>query len=92
MQISDDDPAYVVRFKNAITTDLDSRLQNCNLPWLKMNTILDPRFKLLKCLPKRERDEVWQLLLNAVSRAEREADSKTSTYNSGMFNKNKQNK
>ena len=87
MQISDDDPAYVARFKNAITTDLDSRLRNCNLPWLKMSTILDPRFKLLKCLPKRERDEVWQLLLDAVSCAEREADSKTSTYNSGMFNK-----
>ncbi|KAK7933666.1 hypothetical protein WMY93_004562 [Mugilogobius chulae] len=60
MEVSDVDPAYVVRFKAAFTKDLDKRKQNLNLAWLKVATALDPRFKDLKCLPRPERGEVWQ--------------------------------
>lgn len=73
METTEDDPAYLVRFKHAITTDLDNRLQSCNISWLKMSSALDPRFKQLKCLPKSEREDIWAMLQHAVSRAELEA-------------------
>uniref|UniRef100_H3A803 HAT C-terminal dimerisation domain-containing protein n=1 Tax=Latimeria chalumnae TaxID=7897 RepID=H3A803_LATCH len=55
MAVSDDDPAYVVWFKNSFNADLTKR---------KIATALDPRFKNLKCLPKSKREEVWKLILN----------------------------
>uniref|UniRef100_H3AY07 BED-type domain-containing protein n=1 Tax=Latimeria chalumnae TaxID=7897 RepID=H3AY07_LATCH len=64
MAVSDDDPAYVVWFKNSFNADLTKRKESTNLTWLKIATALDPRFKNLKCLPKSERDEVWKLILN----------------------------
>ncbi len=36
MKISDDDPAYIVRFKAAFTKDLNQRRENINLEWLKV--------------------------------------------------------
>jgi hypothetical protein len=36
MKISDDDPAYIVRFKAAFTTDLNQRREKLNLEWLKV--------------------------------------------------------
>lgn len=60
MEVSDVDPAYIVRFKAAFTEDLNRRKDNTNLLWLKV--ALDPRFKDLRCLPRAEREEVWQKL------------------------------
>ena len=77
MEPSDDDPAYVVRFKETFVADLHARKENLNLPWLKVATALDPRFKLLKCMAKEERDEVWKGLQAQISRAE--ADLKRNT-------------
>ena len=48
MEPSDDDPAYVVRFKETFVADLQAGKESLNLPWLKVATALDPRFKLLK--------------------------------------------
>lgn len=62
MEVSDVDPAYIVRFKAAFTKDLNRRKESSNLWWLKVATALDPRFKELRCLPKAERGEVWQKL------------------------------
>ncbi|XP_003442878.1 zinc finger BED domain-containing protein 1 [Oreochromis niloticus] len=59
MELSDDDPVYVLRFKKVFTTDLGQRRDSTNLTWLKIATALDPRFKDLKCLSKDERREVW---------------------------------
>ena len=59
MAVSDDDPAFAVHFKTAFTNDLDARLENCNVSWLKLSTALDPRYKRLKYVPKAERDAVW---------------------------------
>lgn len=59
MKVSDDDPYYVVRFKGSFTADLSRTKDTLNLPWLKVATALDPRFKDLKCLPRLEREEVW---------------------------------
>ncbi|XP_023696650.1 E3 SUMO-protein ligase ZBED1-like [Paramormyrops kingsleyae] len=59
MKVSDDDPYYVIRFKGSFTADLSRTKDTLNLPWLKVATALDPRFKDLKCLPRSERDEVW---------------------------------
>ncbi|CAL8370529.1 unnamed protein product [Boreogadus saida] len=39
MKISDDDPAYIVRFKAAFTTDLNQRREKINLEWLKVETV-----------------------------------------------------
>lgn len=36
MRISDEDPAYIVRFKAAFTKDLDQRREKLNLEWLKV--------------------------------------------------------
>ncbi|XP_053289765.1 E3 SUMO-protein ligase ZBED1-like [Pleuronectes platessa] len=62
MEISDVDPAYIVRFKAVFKGDLNTRKENTNLSWLKLATALDPRFKDLRCLSKAEREEVWQKL------------------------------
>ena len=62
MEVTEDDPAYVVKFKTAFKTDLASRQENTNNEWLKIATALDPRFKDLKSLPKSDRPEVWTTL------------------------------
>uniref|UniRef100_A0A8C1D0C7 Uncharacterized protein n=2 Tax=Cyprinus carpio TaxID=7962 RepID=A0A8C1D0C7_CYPCA len=62
MESTEDDPAYVVKFKNDFTSDLSKRKDSTNLTWLKIATAIDPRFKDLKCLPKDERNEVWASL------------------------------
>ncbi|KAG5273036.1 hypothetical protein AALO_G00146870 [Alosa alosa] len=63
---SDDDPVYVVKFKNTFTADFARRKESTNLPWLKIATVCDPRFKDLKCLPKDERNEVWASVRNLM--------------------------
>lgn len=66
MKSSDDDPAYMVRFKLTFTTDLEKRKGNTNVTYLKIATVLDPRFKDLKCLPRAERGEVWASVTNLL--------------------------
>lgn len=46
MEVSDDDPAYVVRFKAAFKKDLSQRQDALNHGWLRVATALDPRFKV----------------------------------------------
>lgn len=36
VKISDDDPAYIVRFKTAFTQDLNLQREKTNLEWLKV--------------------------------------------------------
>ncbi|XDV38559.1 hypothetical protein PO909_007933 [Leuciscus waleckii] len=57
MEACDEDPAYVVRFKTKFKEDLASRQEQLNNAWLQIATVLDPRFKDLKCLPKTDREE-----------------------------------
>ncbi|KAJ8365164.1 hypothetical protein SKAU_G00139950 [Synaphobranchus kaupii] len=57
MDITDEDPAYVVKFKNAFQRDLAARRADANETWFKLATALDPRFKDLKCLPREKRDQ-----------------------------------
>jgi len=47
-----------------------------------MSTALDPRFKLLKCIPKEKRDEVWARLQQLVSDLEAQLNPFTSTESS----------
>ena len=69
MESSDDDPIYVVKFKDTFTADLANRKENTNLKMLKIATLCDPRFKDLKCLPKEVRGEVWALLRSLMLEA-----------------------
>uniref|UniRef100_A0A3P9K018 HAT C-terminal dimerisation domain-containing protein n=1 Tax=Oryzias latipes TaxID=8090 RepID=A0A3P9K018_ORYLA len=62
MEDCDEDPAYVVRFKTKFKEDLASRQEQLNNAWLQIATVLDPRFKDLKCLPKKDREAVWTTL------------------------------
>ncbi|XP_058626577.1 uncharacterized protein LOC131537288 [Onychostoma macrolepis] len=62
MEACDEDPAYVVRFKTKFKEDLASRQEQLNNAWLQIATVLDPRFKDLKCLPKTDREKVWTTL------------------------------
>jgi len=64
MTVSDDEPAYIVRFKDSFTSDLKNSEQNLNLPWLNVAMTLDPWFKQLKCMPKENRDRVWMKIQN----------------------------
>ncbi|XP_077367138.1 E3 SUMO-protein ligase ZBED1-like [Festucalex cinctus] len=62
MEVSGDDSDCIVKFKTAFTKELAQRAATLNHDWLKMATVLDPRFKDLKCLKREERDEVWTRL------------------------------
>nr|XP_047126356.1 E3 SUMO-protein ligase ZBED1-like [Hydra vulgaris] len=66
MESSDDDPAYVVKFKSMFRIDLETRKENANIAYLKIATALDPRFKDLKCIPRVERGEVWVSITNLL--------------------------
>ncbi|MED6246294.1 hypothetical protein ATANTOWER_015550 [Ataeniobius toweri] len=81
MDIIDDDPAYVVKFKNAFQRDLAARRADANETWFKLATALDPHFKDLKCLPREKREQVWTSLENMLQAAEprREATLQPST-------------
>lgn len=57
MEVSEDDPAYMVKFKETFTTDMDKRKEKTNTTWLRIATALDPRFKDLKCLSRADRAE-----------------------------------
>lgn len=67
MEVSDEDPAYMEKFKTAFKKDLSKRKAK-----LKMASALYPRFKDLKYLPRRERKWLWTsieaLLLEEPSR------------------------
>ncbi|RVE68512.1 hypothetical protein OJAV_G00093430 [Oryzias javanicus] len=62
METSEDDPAYLAKFKKNFTAEMESRKPKMNIAWLRMATALDPRFKDLKCLKRHERPEVWRSL------------------------------
>ncbi|RVE67765.1 hypothetical protein OJAV_G00085120 [Oryzias javanicus] len=70
MDAADDDPAYVVKFKNAFQKDLAAQLADGNNSWLEVATALDPRFKDLKCLPREKREQVWARLESMLEAAE----------------------
>lgn len=59
MKLSDDDPSYVARFKTCFLETLKV-VRDVNVEFLKVATALDPRFKTLRCIPKEERDSVWE--------------------------------
>ena len=67
MDITDEDPAYVVKFKNAFQRDLAARRADANETWCKLSTALDPRFKDLKCLPKEKREQVKTIRISWTS-------------------------
>ncbi|KAK0153914.1 Zinc finger BED domain-containing protein 1 [Merluccius polli] len=69
MDVTDEDPAYVVNFKNAFQRDLAAGQAVANEAWFKVATALDPRFKHLKCLPRDQREQVWTSLENMLQAA-----------------------
>ncbi|KAM7145911.1 casein kinase I isoform 1-T1 [Macrochelys suwanniensis] len=48
--------------QNTFIADLTKRKDVAYMIFLKIAIALDPRFKNLKCLPKSERDKVWNML------------------------------
>ncbi|KAK0140687.1 Zinc finger BED domain-containing protein 1 [Merluccius polli] len=66
MESSNDDPAYMVKFKSTFTTDMEKRKEKANTSYLKIATALDPRVKDLKCLHRAERGEVWASLITLL--------------------------
>lgn len=69
MRVSDEDPAYVARFKTAFKKDLAERQTDMNNECLKLSSALDPRFKDLKCLARGEREQVWSSLEKILQEA-----------------------
>ena len=67
MKPCDDDAVYVQRFKLAFMNDFKHRFTGQAYEYLKMASALDPRYKHLKFIPKEQRQEVWNLLLDKIS-------------------------
>ncbi|XP_068197082.1 E3 SUMO-protein ligase ZBED1-like [Antennarius striatus] len=59
MDPTDEDLAYMIKFKTTFKKEIDSHMANINKRWLKVATALDPRFKDLRSIHRKERDEVW---------------------------------
>lgn len=43
MDVTEDDPAYMIKFKGTFTADIDERKEKINITWLRVATALDPR-------------------------------------------------
>ncbi|CAL8313931.1 unnamed protein product [Arctogadus glacialis] len=72
MEVTEDDPAYMIKFKGTFAADMEGRKEKTNITWLRVATSLDPRFKVLKCLSKPERVEVWGTVRALLQERERE--------------------
>lgn len=60
LRCSDVDPGYIARFKRTLVEDLMARINDwCNLKTYQEATALDPRFKYLRCIEKKDRESVW---------------------------------
>ncbi|KAL3983475.1 transcription elongation factor SPT4 [Sarotherodon galilaeus] len=72
MEVSEDDPAYMVKFKETFKAEMEKRKEKTNIIWLRVATALDPRFKDLKCLRRPDRAEVWRLISALLRERERQ--------------------
>ncbi|XP_059190842.1 E3 SUMO-protein ligase ZBED1-like [Centropristis striata] len=73
MEVTEDDPAYMIKFKGIFTADMEGHKEKTNITWLRVGTALDPRFKDLKCLSKPDRTEVWGTICALLQEMERPA-------------------
>ncbi|XP_051909222.1 E3 SUMO-protein ligase ZBED1-like [Hippocampus zosterae] len=62
MEVSGSDSNDAVKFKTVFKKEFTQCAATLNHEWLKVATVLDPRFKDLKCLAREEREEVWSRL------------------------------
>jgi len=61
MEVHDDDPGYIIRFKKAFLKDFALRLENINgIQLLYIATALDPRYKTMRCVSQEKRDFTWK--------------------------------
>ncbi|XP_038127686.1 E3 SUMO-protein ligase ZBED1-like [Cyprinodon tularosa] len=72
MEVTEDDPAYMINFKGTFAAEMDGRKEKTNITWLRVATALDPRFKDLKCLSKPDRAEVWRMIRALLQEMESE--------------------
>ncbi|XP_060792633.1 E3 SUMO-protein ligase ZBED1-like [Neoarius graeffei] len=81
MDVTEEDPAYMIKFKETFSADMGGHKEKLNITWLRVATALDPRFKDLKCLSKPDRVLVWDSIhallqeLGKGSQAERDNKS-----------------
>ncbi len=62
MEANVDDAGYASRFKETMREQLDSRFSTLSM-FMKLATVLDPRFRSLKCVSKEERPLVWDRIV-----------------------------
>lgn len=43
MEVTEDDPAYMIKFKETFAADMEGRKEKTNITWLRVATALDPR-------------------------------------------------
>lgn len=72
LETTEDDPAYMVKYKESFEADLEARKAKTNITWLRVATALDPRFKDLKCINKPDRAEVWDSIRALLHGMEKE--------------------
>ncbi|XP_019219017.1 uncharacterized protein LOC109203771 [Oreochromis niloticus] len=73
MEVSEYDPAYMVKFKETFKAEMEKHKEKTNIMWLRVATALDPRFKGLKCLSRPDRAEVWRLISALLRERQRPA-------------------
>lgn len=73
MEVSEYDPAYMVKFKETFKAEMEKHKEKTNIMWLRVATALDPRFKGLKCLSRADRAEVWRLISALLRERQRPA-------------------
>ncbi|KAM9322262.1 uncharacterized protein KZ484_020470 [Pholidichthys leucotaenia] len=71
MEVTEDDPAYLIKFKETFSADMEGRKEKLNIAWLRVATALDPRFKDLKCLSKPDRVVVWDSIRALLQQQEK---------------------
>lgn len=42
-EVSEDHPAYMIKFKQSFKAEMEKRKEKSNIAWLKVATALDPR-------------------------------------------------
>lgn len=77
--------SYMAKFKTAFTNDLSQHVAALTHQWLKIATVLDPRFKDLKCVARGEREEVWTSLEALLQEQCKDATTKKPPKTKSLF-------
>lgn len=88
MTIRDDDPGYIAKFKDSSIIDFNERVTAMpSIEMLQVATALDPRYKLLKCLPEDAKVRTWSRIEQKIQViVEDDHTATVATYGTSIYN------